>query len=250
MSVSTSDSAGRELYHDVWKHIGKEFLYADRLGDWADWEHRFDHEIEDLDSARRCIDLMLESLGEAYTRRLSQEELTDKEEERQDSDAVMSRRLDRIGYVRIFGFGSETIVDQFETELRKIADCDGFIVDLSGNGGGLINKAVTCCELVVHEGPIAAVEYRKGDGIQRYDTAFIEDTFMRLAKAPEGTETLDYFKRRPCLIAGKPVVVIMEERARLLRGQTYSWKRHRTRHGGIRRRHSLQSDVHPFLRCR
>jgi len=192
--------------------VGEVFLHSDRLGDWADWEHRFDEEIDDLDSARRCIDLMLESLDEAYTRRLTDEEVVERKRLREDTDgAVFSRRLpDGIGYMRILGFDADSIVDQVESELRKIADCDGFVIDLSGNGGGLLDETVNCLEWVLHEGPVAAVEYREGAGIRRLDTAFVDEAFVQLKIAPDKTEEWEKCKRRPPLIAGKPVVVIID----------------------------------------
>jgi carboxyl-terminal processing protease len=53
---------------------------------------------------------------------------------------------DKIGYVRLVQFGEQTSAD-LETAIRKLKDqgMQGFILDLRGNPGGLLDQAVEVC---------------------------------------------------------------------------------------------------------
>lgn len=60
------------VYHKVWELVGKQFYdptYNDQ--NWSRWEHKYDKYLETDEDEQRCIDTMLASLGDRYTRYLS-----------------------------------------------------------------------------------------------------------------------------------------------------------------------------------
>jgi carboxyl-terminal processing protease len=67
----------------------------------------------------------------------------------------------QIGYVRIRSFNATTIQDTERQllELRK-KGAKGFIVDLRGNPGGLLDQAVQLASLFIKEGKIVSIRYR------------------------------------------------------------------------------------------
>jgi carboxyl-terminal processing protease len=57
-----------------------------------------------------------------------------------------------IGYVRVFTF-NETTVNDLKDALKQldVSNLDGLIIDLRGNGGGLLNQAVGMCDLFLEK---------------------------------------------------------------------------------------------------
>lgn len=63
-----------ELYHKAWK-LAQDCYFDQNFNgqNWKNWEHRYDTKIKTSDDAYKCIETMLWSLGEPYTRFLSPE---------------------------------------------------------------------------------------------------------------------------------------------------------------------------------
>jgi C-terminal processing protease CtpA/Prc len=209
-SVDCASTAARELYDDVWTDVGNLFFETEKLVDWQSWRHRFDEEIVDIDSANRCIDLMLESLDDEYTRRLSRAEVIE-EKECAEQPQVEARILEGgIGLLRIIGFDAEDIADQIELGLLKLLSCRALVIDLRGNGGGLLNESVNSAELLVEKGPICTLKFRDGAGTRAVETYFGEDCFIGVQVFADGTDKTGYFRRRKCLRLNRPIVLLID----------------------------------------
>ena len=67
----------------------------------------------------------------------------------------------RIGFIRLATFGEKTAEELRET-LRAIQpNIDGLILDVRGNGGGLLASAVEVCDLFVDSGKIVSIRGRR-----------------------------------------------------------------------------------------
>lgn len=95
----------------------------------------------------------------------------------------------RVAYLRITTFGEHT-VDELKRALSAVKDkCDGVIIDLRDNAGGLLSAAVGACDLFLDHGRIVSTRGREGRII------------------PESRE----YEAKPDLAVGKdlPVVVLV-----------------------------------------
>lgn len=81
------------------------------------------------------------------------------------SKTVTSKMLDdNIGYIRISGFEQNTAKD-FEKELHsmEVNGAGGVVIDLRGNGGGLVDASVEIADRLLPEGTISYTETQKGE---------------------------------------------------------------------------------------
>jgi|AGTN01.3.fsa_nt_gi Periplasmic protease len=214
MSDANSASVtGRELYHAAWKVVKEHFYDTERLKDWASWEHRFDEHIDSDEKAIAFIKEMVSSLNDSYTRVLEPVEVVEKQEQRESTEsAVLVRKLGNIGYIRIFSFSQDNIVEQVAEAAAEIADCDAYIVDLRDNGGGGIDNTANCCELVVPVGCVATVESRLLDGrLKKRTVGLVDEAFITITNIEGEKEEVEGFMRRQAITKGKPVVVLINE---------------------------------------
>lgn len=81
------------------------------------------------------------------------------------SKTVSSKMLeDNIGYIRISAFEQKTAED-FEKELHsmEVKGVSGVVIDLRGNGGGLVDASVAIADRLLAEGTITYTETQKGE---------------------------------------------------------------------------------------
>lgn len=67
-----------------------------------------------------------------------------------------------IGYINLTSFLSSDMNAEFESALEKTKDCEGLIIDLRNNTGGLLENAVFVAEKFIKEGVIVSVVSRNG----------------------------------------------------------------------------------------
>ncbi len=68
---------------------------------------------------------------------------------------------DRIGYVRLNSFISETATAEMHEILQKMKDKKAIILDLRGNYGGLLDNAVAIADMFLEKGDIVSIVNRK-----------------------------------------------------------------------------------------
>ena len=70
--------------------------------------------------------------------------------------------IENIGYIQITSFISTRMNEELKIALEKTRECDGLILDLRNNTGGLLENAVYAAEKFIKEGPIVSVVTRGG----------------------------------------------------------------------------------------
>ncbi|MBU1026615.1 MAG: S41 family peptidase [Candidatus Margulisbacteria bacterium] len=77
--------------------------------------------------------------------------------------ALKSKRLDHnLGYIKLLTFENIASAREFEKALRELKDADGLIIDLRGNGGGLLQSAIDIGSMFVERGMIVQTIDREG----------------------------------------------------------------------------------------
>ncbi len=77
--------------------------------------------------------------------------------------AVKSKMLDHnLAYIKLLTFENIASAREFEKALRKYKDADGLIIDLRGNGGGLLQSAIDIGSMFVERGMIVQTIDREG----------------------------------------------------------------------------------------
>ncbi len=80
---------------------------------------------------------------------------------------------DRIGYIHVTSFSAGTI-KEFKSALRKVVYPDrGLILDLRGNGGGLVFSALQLCDLFFSRGEILSVAGSDNEILETYEARLV-----------------------------------------------------------------------------
>lgn len=69
---------------------------------------------------------------------------------------------DNIAYIKLNTFENLNAAQEFEKALRKLKDADGLIIDVRGNGGGLLQNAIEIGSMFIHKGMIVQTVDREG----------------------------------------------------------------------------------------
>lgn len=79
--------------------------------------------------------------------------------------SVFTRPLadNRIGYIRLSSFISESMLGEMEAIMRDMADKKALIIDLRGNYGGLFANAVEIADMFLDKGEIVSIVNREQD---------------------------------------------------------------------------------------
>lgn len=88
-----------------------------------------------------------------------------------DLQTVNYEMIGQVGYIKITGFNSKTTV-QFANAVESLQQegAVGLIFDLRNNGGGLLDSAGKCLDLLVGEGDLVTAEYANGETRVLYES--------------------------------------------------------------------------------
>ena len=80
-----------------------------------------------------------------------------------DIKSLKAKTLDRnIAYIKLNTFENLKAAREFEAALRKSRDAEGLIIDLRGNGGGLLQNAIEIGSMFIDQGIIVQTIDREG----------------------------------------------------------------------------------------
>jgi carboxyl-terminal processing protease len=78
-------------------------------------------------------------------------------------DVLKAKKLDtNIAYIKLNTFENLNAAREFEKALRKYRDADGLIIDLRGNGGGLLQNSIDIGSMFIPRGLIVQTVDREG----------------------------------------------------------------------------------------
>lgn len=198
-----------EFYRSAWKAAEQNFLWRDRLTNWANWEHKFDGQLKSFDDAERAINEMLGTLKDGYTYYKDPTVTADRVSRAAETNVVSYRMLplSNIGYIKVRTFGSNNTAAEFEaavTALNKLK-VGAFIIDLRDNGGGYVHQAFKMFSLCVDEGLFTTLKGHYNG------SPYTEELFVRkggLEDIENGTKVTPS-DRLPNLVGTKPVVILV-----------------------------------------
>jgi len=213
--MSADVLSGRTLFYAIWQRVQDQFYDPARLEaiNWRALKHSFDDRLRDGASAIVCAGELLALLNEKYTKILPPVEVSAKAA-RRTSEELHVRNLvlpGNIGYIGIASFDHEDIAEQVRERLEGIAHCDAFIVNLRENGGGLLNHTANALEFFVDEGEIGFIEKRRGKRLQERFIFFTHEHFGVYQEMTGKKPSKDLFLRKAPMIAGKPIIVLIDE---------------------------------------
>ncbi len=209
--------AGRQLYHAIWLKVKETFFDVSRLADWDSWEHRFDESIDSEEAAIAFAGQALAVLNDEFTQLIPLGSKGTPElktvlagpdaEQVPNVTAVLGKT--GIAYVRIMTFLAPNVTDEVEEGLKKIAACDGLILDLRHNIGGFMYDALDIAELFIKTGVLGTVESRTESGIKRRTIALKSAVCEWTEETPDGQVSKEEYKRKQPLVAGKPIAILV-----------------------------------------
>jgi C-terminal processing protease CtpA/Prc len=206
-----SAALGRRLYHRIWKKA-QLFHDPERLKDWLSWEHRFDEVIDSRESGLLHAEAMLASLRDEYTRLLRPEEITQTQAARTstESNVISDIGPNNIGYVRILNFDRINTFRDFREAVEKLANTQALIVDLRQNGGGIIDQALKCSQVLLQKACLMTLHWQaKGGAIKR--EYYLHGNHMQTLQIwPSGVRRSHRRPRLEPLVAGKPIAVLID----------------------------------------
>ncbi len=227
-SISNSTTRWRKLYFDVWQLVQATFFDVGRLKDWDKLAHAYDDEIVDEASALACVDRLLATLNDSYTERLPSKLCLapvaptdgsegEKSAREKPEDVLAVVTGDNLGYLRVLSFDREDIADRVEEAAQKLANCRGIVLDLRQNGGGRMHQAMECCSLFLENALISTLKFRNGDGLSTWQYLVNSDQFFAEVTERDNQGKVlavhnEMYKRRPAILAGKPLVLLINSR--------------------------------------
>lgn len=155
-----------DLYRQVFKIAMDDFLYQDRLTNFAaTWEHKYDGKLATQADAEKAINEMLDSLSDGYTYFRNNGQTQTKATATARTNVVSHRMIGTVGYIKIETFGSENAASETEkalNELNKLG-ARSYIVDLRDNGGGYVAQAFSITSMFIDSGEFAQMKgHRNG----------------------------------------------------------------------------------------
>lgn len=218
-----ASSSGRKLYDEIWTMLNGIFIDEKRLHDWDSWRYRFDELITSKESAMRFASEMIASLNDNYTELVVKPSAVAATRSEQTSDVATTATASqpdvvamlspsKIGYVRIRSFDREDLTELMAVEVAKIAECTGVILDLRSNSGGRMQQALECCGFFLREGLLGSTELRHPQGLVKRKYFVNEGQFYQIETMPDGTTTTNFGIRQKPILAGKPIVLIINGR--------------------------------------
>lgn len=207
VTASANQVTPESYYRQVWTIINENFLYRDRLTNFAAWEHKYDGKLNTFGDAEKAINEMLDSLGDGYTFFRDASRTQTKVQTTSSTNVVSHRMLPGgIGYVKITTFSSDNTKSETEAALKALnkAGARGYIIDLRDNGGGYIAQSLAVFSMFVDKGEFATEKgFYKGK-------AYLNElrvTASALEEVENGSKTTS--SRYANLTGKKPVAVLV-----------------------------------------
>lgn len=145
-----------DRYEEVWSLISGNFLYRERLADWAKWRHKFDGKLRSADDLERAINEMLDTLRDEYTFYRNEKATGERKQEQEEKLVVDSKIVqvgkNTVGYLHIRTFNSRHCVEETRAALHRFSTVNALVLDLRDNWGGRIDDTFRVFSMFVDRG--------------------------------------------------------------------------------------------------
>lgn len=199
-----------KAYAEIFDFVEKNHLFRDGMEEFALRRTCYPEQwLTDWD-AEYSILLLLAALGDRYTY-LIPASMREVFLEREDaSGSVDSDRLmGSIGLLRLKSFVSRKCVDEMYEAAYSLSDAQSYILDLRGNGGGLLETCLRIYSLFVESGTLSTdVGYKNGSEFEEVSVVTTEE--CRILSGGVNGEIRERVPRLPNILGDKPVVVLVD----------------------------------------
>lgn len=204
-TVTSTRTTPDEQYKDSWTYVRDNFLWEDRLADWDNFK-KPKTPLKDLDDSDKAIRDMLSTLNDKYTRYYTPQEYTKKKTRSKKTSVVSWKMLpNNVGYIKINTFSSVNTADEVEDALKYLSHADSYVIDLRGNGGGLVSQGFKVFALFNDQG-LYQVHKGREAGKPWSDRNVLTATHLEVYENGK----LESSKARPQNLSGdKPIVILV-----------------------------------------
>ncbi len=118
-----------------------------------------------------------------------------------------------IGYLRWTNFMDDGIEKAVETELAKLDSCKGLIVDLRGNDGGAVLRAIYMVSMFLEDGLVTITRQKlKGSSYQKTVYSLESDKFLISEEKTGGTAKQYRSERAVNMLGERPLIILVNGR--------------------------------------
>lgn len=194
------------MYQQSWSTLEQQYFFRQNMGDWSQWQHKFDGKLTSLAETESAIREMLGSLNDKYTFYLDGKETSDKDVESKKTGVVTCRMLaDDIGYIKINTFNSKNVDKEIRAAWPLLQSAKALIIDLQGNPGGYIDESIQTASIFMKEGLFITMENQETPTKRTMMPIVITDT----RHTHVGTGALSEL-HGPALAATIPIVFLVD----------------------------------------
>lgn len=204
---------GLELFDDVWLEVANRYYDVERLSGWNVWRHRFDERIHSIADAVYYANRMLDSLADRYTFLRTPRQVRVENSHANDQVAFPKLIADGVGYIDFTSFDVGSTGDQLRDAILDLADCNRIILNMRGNGGGLIEECLACCSLFLKEGLVVRSRQRLSNGLFEIRSVTLTQSGIVSRHARDGqSDRFNEVARYRPIASGKQLVALIDEK--------------------------------------
>lgn len=158
-SQQSNQKTYEDMYQQAWSALEQKFFFRQNMGNWSQWQHKFDGKLTSLSETESAIKEMVGSLNDKYTFYLDGKDTSDKDIETKKTGVVTCKMLaDDIGYIKIDTFNSKNVDIEIRTSWSRLKTSKALIIDLQGNLGGYIDESIQTASIFFQEGLFITME--------------------------------------------------------------------------------------------
>jgi carboxyl-terminal processing protease len=132
------------------------------------------------------------------------------EEQAKSPILVRRSKKDNLAYIRILNFDSEDLSLHLGRELEPVADCNGFVLDVRPNRGGMIEQCLECCEFFIEAGTLCTIERRMPDGWRKDVRSLVVDEGLVVITRGDEQQNKRFDRFAP-IMHNKPCLILISE---------------------------------------
>ena len=210
-SADSATSASLEFaYRRVWQLVRDNTMFPERLGNWIQWQRKYDGKLQSERDLERAVNQMLRVLDDQYTYFRGVSETRSRSVGDDERNIVSYQMLDKsYGYLSVKTFSSRHVAEELQMALRELSCAKSYILDLRDNKGGYVDQALLCFSLLVDQGKFVSIHGRQS-GSEYHEEISVQPTeVVRMVNRVESRES-----RLMNLTGSRPLIVLVNDGTR------------------------------------